>query len=462
MLTVAYLANQFPSAVEPYVVEEIEELRARGVRVVAGSVRKTRATEIVGSEYEPEVVLQQLKVMVLLRAALLCLRRWDRISDLIRRVAFRGNEGPVQRVKALLHTWLGACYAVMLEDKGVNHIHVHHGYFGSWIAMVAARLLDVGFSMTLHGSDLLLHGMYLDAKLEGCTFCLTVSEYNRRHILEHYPCVEAGKVVVSRLGVEVSERAVSLHPERETRGAEFTLLAVGRLHQVKDHAFLVRACAELHRCGVRFECSIAGGGPERRKLESLVRKRGLEERVTLLGHVPREQMDSLYDRADLVVLTSRSEGIPLVLMEAMARGKLVLAPAITGIPELVIAGKTGFLYQAGSLDDFVARLLFIHSLLRAPEHPDLHPYILSAARQLDWVRHAAQVQVRQNFNRTKNLKSFADVFVQRITPQTASTRHEDSVLQQIQLSVQRHRSLPVRTDGVDALAGARSSAVFDD
>ena len=106
-------------------------------------------------------------------------------------------------------------------------------------------------------------------------------------------------------------------------------------------------------------------------------------------------MNSLYDRADVVVLTSRSEGIPLVLMEAMARGKIVLAPAITGIPELVIAGKTGFLYEAGSLDDFVDRLLFIRSLLQASDHAEREPWVRWAARQLDWVRHAARVQVRQ-------------------------------------------------------------------
>jgi glycosyltransferase involved in cell wall biosynthesis len=118
-------------------------------------------------------------------------------------------------------------------------------------------------------------------------------------------------------------------------------------------------------------------------------------------------------------------------MEAMARGKIVLAPAITGIPELVIAGRTGFLYEAGSLDDFVDRLLFIHSLMQAPDHPDLRPYILSAARQLDWVRHAAQVQVRHNFNRSKNLEAFGDAFLRRIAPQAGSIPHENFVLQQI-------------------------------
>ena len=461
MLTVAYLANQFPCAVEPYVVEEIKELRGRGIQVIAGSVRTPRNTDARAIEDMPEVVVQSLHGMVLLRALLLCWRRWNRISGLVSRVVFPGHEGLIQRIKALIHTWLGACYAVMLENRGVEHIHVHHGYFGSWIAMVAAQLLDVGFSMTLHGSDLLLHGTYLDVKLERCTFCLTVSEYNRRYIVEHYPSAKAEKIVVSRLGVALADRVHDERPRTAKDCGDFTILAVGRLHAVKDHAFLVRACAELRERGVRFDCSIAGDGPEHRNLESLIRKCGLDGKITLLGHVSREQMPSLYDRADVVVLTSRSEGIPLVLMEAMARGKIVLAPAITGIPELVVAGKTGYLYEPGSLDDLVYRLHFIHSLMRASDGPSVHPYIGSAVRQLDWVRHAARLQIRHNFNRTRNLKLFSDLFIQRVTPQMASPFHENSVLQQVQLSLQRHGSLPVRANGTDAVAGSRGSPVFD-
>ena len=152
-------------------------------------------------------------------------------------------------------------------------------------------------------------------------------------------------------------------------------------------------------------------------------------------------MDALYDRADVVVLTSRSEGIPLVLMEAMARGKIVLAPAITGIPELVIAGKTGFLYEPGSLDEFVDRLAFIRSLMIRVTDDSLAvagqersgtPFRrFRRSRQLDWVRHAARVQVRNNFNRSRNLESFGDLFLQRIAPRTGSIPHEDFVLQQI-------------------------------
>jgi colanic acid/amylovoran biosynthesis glycosyltransferase len=462
MLTVAYLANQFPSPVEPYVGEEIEELRRRGVRVIAGSVWKTRQAR--DESHQADVVLQSLGLGILLRGAWLCIRHAKQLSGLIWRIVFKGKEGLFSRVKALIHTWLGACYAAMLRNRGVRHIHVHHGYFGSWIGMVAARLLGTGFSMTLHGSDLLLRGSYLNVKLANCVFCLTVSEYNRHYILEHYSEIQPAKIVVSRLGVQVSQNVIS-----NTHNERFSLLAVGRLEAIKDHAFLVRACARLRDDGVAFECSIAGEGRERHKLERLIRKLGLEDRVTLLGHVPREQMDSLYDRADVVVMTSRSEGIPLVLMEAMARGKVVLAPAITGIPEL-IAGKSGFLYEPGSLDDFVARLLFIdsqliHSSIRAQACASHSPRtaprgVLSASSHLDWVRHAARVQVRHNFNRRRNLESFADLFLRLSTAQTESTVHENFVLQQVQLPVQRHRGIPGRAHGVAAVAGARSGAVL--
>ncbi|HYM77019.1 MAG TPA: glycosyltransferase family 4 protein [Candidatus Dormibacteraeota bacterium] len=430
MLTVAYLANEFPSAVEPYVSSEVEELRRRGVRVVTGSVWRGKSDSSI--QGEPEVVVMRSGTNIMISAAWLCIAEWRRIATPIGRVLFRGRESPIQRLKALAHTFLGACYAVRLRDRGVDHIHVHHGYFGSWVAMTAAQLLGVPYSVTLHGSDLLLHGAYLDVKLANSSFCLTISEYNRRYILEHYPEVEAGKVIVGRLGVGVPDSVTIPAPRTRTTSGPLTLLAVGRLHAVKDHAFLVRACARLATREAHFECVIAGEGPERSSLQSLIRRSGLERRVTLLGHVPREQMDSLYDRADVVVLTSRSEGIPLVLMEAMARGKIVVAPAITGIPELVIGGKTGFLYEPGSIHDLVDCLLLIDAMMLSENRRgDQRPDQATAATPLDWIRHAARVQVRHNFNRKTNLECFADLFVQRIVRQSKSIPDENLVLQQI-------------------------------
>lgn len=406
MLTIAYLANEFPVAVEPYVGQEIGELQRRGVRVIAGSVRRASgALGTRGGQSEAEILcLQPLRLAILLRALWLMVRRWDRVAGLMKRVLLQGKESPARRLKALLHTWLGAYYAVLLRERGVDHIHAHHGYFGSWIAMVAAQLLGVSFSLTLHGSDLLIDGVYLDTKLEYCRFCVTISEYNRGYILQHFPAIDRGKIMVSRLGVDLPERV-----EFRTNGDRahtFIVLAVGRLHAVKDHAFLIRACARLCDRGVDFDCRIAGEGPKRENLEQLIRESRLQDRVKLLGHVAREQMDSLYRCADVVVLTSRSEGIPLVLMEAMARGKIVLAPAITGIPELVIAGKTGFLYAPGVVKDFVEKILNLQRLAAAEN--------FYAGNHLEWIRHAARVQVLHNFNRQKNLTLFADRFLQRI------------------------------------------------
>jgi colanic acid/amylovoran biosynthesis glycosyltransferase len=413
MPTVAYLANQFPSPVEPYVAEEIWELRRRGVRVVPCSACYVATS----SDSELKVLaaetryLQPLQFRLLIHAAFLCVLKFHLLKNFFRRAVLEGNEPFARRLRALLHTCLGVYYALLIEGSGVEHIHVHHGYFASWIAMVAARLLGIEFSMTLHGSDLLLHPAYLDAKLKHCKFCVTISEFNRRHILEHYPDVQPGKIVVRRMGVDPGkDNRTALPVARESH--TLVMLAVGRLHPVKDHAFLVRACRLLKNRDVPFVCLIAGEGPECASIERLIRDLDLRGEVRLVGHLSRQQLDACYPAVDLVVLTSRSEGIPLVLMEAMARGTPVLAPAITGIPELVVDGNNGFLYQPGSLEDFVARVEFVHR-----DESALGP-LCRAARQ----------QVLKHFNRENNLASFCNLFLTHING-TVEHHYENPVLQ---------------------------------
>jgi|HubBroStandDraft_6_1064221.scaffolds.fasta_scaffold06536_4 colanic acid/amylovoran biosynthesis glycosyltransferase len=424
MPTVAYLANQFPASVEHYVGHEIQELRRRGVVVIPCSSR--RAATFLDSELRgfatETLYLQPLRLKLLLYAVVLCVVKFRMLKDFYGRALFQGKEPLKRRLRALLHTWLGVYYALLLEKSGVEHIHVHHGYFSSWIALVAARLLKIEFSMTLHGSDLLLHAAYLDTKLKYCKVCVTVSEFNRQHILKCYPATPPGKVVVRRMGVDpgtsgdpVTNDLFALPPSRENRS--LIMLAVGRLHAVKDHAFLIRACRLLKEREIHFACVIAGEGPERASIESLIQDLGLRREVRLVGHLSGPDLDAYYGRADLVVLTSRSEGVPLVLMEAMAHAKTVLAPAITGIPELVFDGKNGFLYRPGSLEDFVARV-------------ELVQYTRSALGPLG---RAARQHVLQHFNREKNLAAFCNLLLQHITPAhirpTAEHSYENPILQ---------------------------------
>ena len=358
--------------------------------------------------------LQPLRLSLLLRAAWLCLRRLPEISDLLWRVLFQGREPILRRIRTLAHTWLGAYYAVAIQKSDVVHIHAHHGYFASWVAMVAARLLGISFSLTLHGSDLLEHAAYLDVKLANCSFCFTISEYNRQYLLRSYSEIPAGKVLLQCLGVDVPASCITSERALASRGY-MLLLAVGRLHSVKNHAFLVQACARLKQRGIRFLCLIAGEGPERKSLEYLIAQLSLNDEVKLLGHLARAQLELYYAMADLVVLTSRSEGIPLVLMEAMAREKLVLAPAITGIPELVIDGETGFLFQSGSLEDFLRCVEFLSAMDDG----------------LARIRCAARERVQAHFNRSTNLKIFGDVFLAELQRKPEYRCHENPVLQQI-------------------------------
>jgi glycosyltransferase involved in cell wall biosynthesis len=401
MPTIAYLANQFPSPVEPYVAQEILELRKRGATVIPCSARHApRALDPDLKVFAVETIyLQRFQLKLMIYAAALCLLKAGTLKDFYSRALLQGREPIGRRLRALLHTWLGVYYALLIERSGVDHIHVHHGYFASWIAMVAARFLAIDFSMTLHGSDLLLHAAYLDTKLKHCKFCVTISEFNRQHILECHPNIRSDKIVVRRMGTDAAANdGPASQPTRES--CDLLMLAVGRLHPVKDHAFLVRACRLLKNREVPFACVIAGEGPQRIPIETLINDLDLRTEVQLVGHLPRQHLDAFFARADLVVLTSRSEGIPLVLMEAMARGKPVLAPAITGIPELVSDGENGFLYPPGSLEDFVARVELVHHSKSA----------------LGPLGRAAREHVLQHFNRDKNLAAFCNLLLTHISP----------------------------------------------
>lgn len=422
MLKIAYLANQFPSPVEPYVTEEIDELRRRGVEVLAGTVWKPKRQLAEGSSQSESVsilALEPIRLIVLFQAICLLIRRWKRISRFVKRALVQGKESPSRRLKAILHTLLGAYYAVLLQKHDVDHVHVHHGYFGSWIGMVAASLLGIEFSLTLHGSDLLIHDAYLDTKLKNCRFCITISDYNRSYMSKRFPEVDRQKIIVSRLGVDTKAKMAIPFLHRRTKRGEFNMLSAGRLHVVKNHAFLILACARLRDVGVSFKCSIAGAGPELKRLETLIQENRLQECVKLVGHVVHSDIDFLYRSADLFVMTSISEGIPLVLMEAMTRGTIVLAPDITGIPELVIPGKTGFLYQPGNLEDFVHRILFLQKLL--DEDP--------SQNRLPWIRHAGEAQVRNNFSRSNNLWRFGATFVKQVLGTGTELGRAHSLLQ---------------------------------
>ena len=424
MTTIAYIANEFPSPLEPYVTDEITELRRRGARVICCSGKRVSPNHLSLAErafWKETHFFQPLSDGELVRAAHRLASDRHHLWQLLRPLLWERGTSPARRIRALGHTLMGAALAEQLAPLDVDHIHAHHGYFASWMALAAARLLGIGFSFTLHGSDLLQRADLLSAKLRACQFCVTVSDFNRQYILRSYPSTPAEKIIVQRLGVDrvlhwpTPPPAAEAEVEAEQR--RLCLLSVGRLHWVKDYRFLIQACAALRDQGLDFMCWIVGEGPERRALESQIAALGLQERVYLIGHVSRTELQGYYRYADLVVMTSKSEGIPVVLMEAMAHEKLVLAPAITGIPELVEHQRTGFLYQSGSLPDFVSAVRWIQA----------------NKASLAGIQRAAAASIAASYNRQRNLHAFAEQFLARI--QQPDGNHAHPLLQQVRLSV---------------------------
>ncbi len=416
MSTVAYIANEFPSQLEPYVVDEVLELRRRGVSVICCSGKRSSAALLAERELElwqETLFFQPLSDQELLRATRLLFSNIPRLKTIASPVFRDRRTRLLRRLRTLGHSVMGSAMADRLAPHAPTHIHAHHGYFASWMALTAASLLNIGFSFTLHGSDLLKRGDLLAVKLRACRFCITISDYNRRYILQNYPETQPDKVIVQRMGVD------RVLPWRESPtsldGAPppFRILSVGRLHPVKDHRFLLRACAALRDEGVDFICRIVGEGPEHQALQALIVAGKLESHVSLLGHLSRSDLAIYYRDFDLAVMTSKSEGIPVALMEAMAYRKLVLAPAITGIPELVEHQRTDFLYQQGSLTDFVSAVR----------------WIASNQTSLESIRRAAAASIAASYDRQRNLSAFADHFLARISHPEES--HAHSLLQQV-------------------------------
>jgi colanic acid/amylovoran biosynthesis glycosyltransferase len=419
--TIAYIANEFPSPLEPYVTDEITELRRVGVQVICCSGKRVAPNHLSLVErgfWRETRFIQPLSDDQLMRAVRRLGSDPRGLWRLLQPLLWENGPLPLVRIRALGHTVMGAALAEQLAPLTVDHIHAHHGYFASWMALAAARLMGIGFSFTLHGSDLLQRADLLSTKLHACKFCITVSDFNRKYILLHYPSIPSDKIVVQRLGVDrvFSRITPSLAAERDPR--RFCLLSVGRLHRVKDYRFLIRACTALRDQGLDFICWIVGEGPERSRLEKQITASGLQGLVYLVGQVPRADLPGYYRYADLVVMTSKSEGVPVVLMEAMAHEKLVLAPAITGIPELVEHQRTGFLYQPGSLPDFVNAVTWIQA----------------NKTSLAAVQRAAAASIAASYNRQQNLRAFAEQFLARIC-QSDGDQLANPILQQVRLSL---------------------------
>ena len=350
-LHVAYLVNQYPAVSHTFIKREIQALERRGVRVSRFALRGWQ-DELVDADDLAErertrYVLQRGAIVLLLalvRSAFGGPRRFCNAVALTLRMS-RGSDRSFAVHMAylaeacLLNRWLA--------KTSVTHLHAHFATNPAEVASLVRALGGPPYSFTAHGSDIMDRPaqMALAHKVGHAAFVVAVCSFGRNQLFRWTPYNVWAKVAVVRCGLQADYGIGSVSPGADNQ----RLLCIGRLSKEKGQPLLVEAAAQLHAQGVPVEITLVGDGPMRGEIERLVDHHGLSAHVRLTGWLDARGIECELRQARALVVSSLSEGLPVVIMEAMANRRPVIAPFLSGIPELVVHGETGWLVPAGDV-----------------------------------------------------------------------------------------------------------------
>ncbi len=259
--------------------------------------------------------------------------------------------------------------AIILGDwmirKGCRHLHVHFGGSVATVGMLTSIAWQIPYSLTIHGPEEFydVGPSFLEQKIRLATFVTCISHYCRSQLLKISPIAGWPRFHVCRLGVQTSVFA----PVPSTGRRVLHIVNVGRLHPAKGQMILLNAFRELNRLGHSARLSIVGDGVGIDALRNFIRKNDLEDFVTLHGALSHPATRELLATADLFVLPSFAEGVPVALMEAMSMEIACISTYVAGIPELIESGEQGLLVPPSSvpeLTEAMGSLLTDHHLRR--------------------------------------------------------------------------------------------------
>ncbi len=242
--------------------------------------------------------------------------------------------------------------AVRLKKDNIDHIHAHYASHPALEAWIIHKLTGISYSVMIHSHDIYDCHAMLGPKLKDAAFLATISQYNIGYMTDLLGDWIPPKSHIVRCGIDTSRYTPSPKPQRDT----FEVIQVGTLHWKKGQVVLIQAMAKFREYGIPFHLQIIGEGEERVNIEAEIRKHHLESVVDLLGAKTQAEVAQLLPSADCYIQSSVSEGIPVAIMEAMACELPVIATSITGIPELVLQEKTGYLVNSLDVNGMAAAL----------------------------------------------------------------------------------------------------------
>ncbi len=357
-MKVAYLSNQYPLTTHTFIRREIAGLERAGVSVLRLAIRPVSDPLPDPADRKEREITQALLesgVARLLPDVFEVFRSRPRRFLLGLALALRWGMGSHRGLLRHIGYFAEACALWrIVRRKGVTHVHAHFGTNATMVAMIAASFGGLTFSFTVHGPGEFdsPEGISLGEKVARASFVAAITDFARSQTYRWSHPAHWHKVHVVRCGVDEQFLDEPLAPPPDAP----RLVCVGRLGRSKGHAILIEACARLVAEGQRFEVRLVGDGELRELFESMVRERDLADTVVFLGWKSGDSVrDELLDSRALV-LPSFGEGLPVVIMEALALARPAIATQIAGIPELVATGETGWLVTSGSVDALVAAM----------------------------------------------------------------------------------------------------------
>lgn len=387
---VAYIVSRFPKLTETFILYEILALEAQGVRVELFPLLRARATT---APSEGGGILRKLLERVRPSSGPMTVHPEARpLMARAHYTPFVSRPIIAANWRAFRHaprTYLRAVGAIVADNVGsmnfllggltivpkavyigeemrrlgVMHVHAHFANHPATAAWLVHATTGLPYSFTGHGADLQVDQHMLRRKVRDAQAVVTISEYNRAFISQHAG-LDRSRVTVIHCGVDTL-LFTPRHPQAHRGNTAMRLLCIGTFYEVKGHRYLIEACRILVDRGRKIALELIGEGPDEAELRAIVAGQGLTDSVTFAGPRARDEIVRALEAADALVVPSvptesgRREGIPVVLMEAMASGVPVVASGISGIPELVEHDRSGLLVEprnATAIADAIERI----------------------------------------------------------------------------------------------------------
>ncbi len=350
---IAYLTGEYPRATDTFIQREVAALRAQGLVIATCSIRRTGVEHLVGPEQQEEAartfhVLEAAKKPLQLFTAhfgafLRTPHRYLGAMTLAYRTAPPGLKGALWQAFYFAEAGVLAAHLRRLDAR---HLHNHIAEAAGSVAMLAAHMAEIPFSFTLHGPGIFTAPGYwrLDEKISRASFVACISNFARAQAMLLCPEAQWDKLKIIHCGVDPARYKPTNRTSRKR------LLFVGRLAAVKGVPVLFAALQKVLEKHPGLHLTLIGDGPERKALEEQARAMGLRDVTSFLGFQSQDDVAAALAEHDLFVLPSFAEGVPVVLMEAMAARLPVVATAVGGVGELVEHGSSGLIVPPGDID----------------------------------------------------------------------------------------------------------------